>query len=98
VADRTCIVSFTDTRGITHSVQLTAGSLFEAAALGLRQLRSSDWNDPPGQASVLEISVADPPMKHTVTVQQLSRWLNGASQSPRESMKKIELRKLLTGK
>ncbi len=98
MADRTCTVSFTDIRGIRHSVDLTAGSLFEAAAMGLKVLRAGDWNDPPNQSTVLDVEVRNPSVKHTVTVQQLARWLNGASSSPRESMKKIALRKLLTAK
>jgi len=98
VSDRACIVSFKDSRGITHAVELTAGSLYEAAALGLKILRTGDWHDPPSQSTVLEIEVRSPSVKHSVSVQQLARWLNGASSSPRESMKKIELRNLLTSK
>jgi hypothetical protein len=33
-----------------------------------------------------------------VTLQQVARWLNGASSSPAESMKKVNLRKLLVAK
>ena len=98
VADRTCTVSFVDVRGIRHSVELTAGSLFEAAAMGLKVLRGGDWNDAPTQATILEVEVRHPGVKHAVSVQQLGRWLNGASSSPRESMKKIALRKMLTAK
>ncbi len=98
LADRTCTVSFTDVRGIRHSVELTADSLFVAAAMGLRVLRAGDWHDPPTESTVLEVEVRNPGVKHTVSVQQLARWLNGASNSPRESMKKIALRKLLTSK
>ena len=87
-----------DVRGIRHSVDLTADSLFEAAAMGLKVLRSGEWNDPPNQSTVLEVEVRNPSVKHTVSVQQLGRWLNGASSSPRESMKKIALRKMLTAK
>jgi len=91
-------VSFVDVRGIRHSVELTADSLFEAAAMGLKILRTGDWNDPPGQSTVLEVEVRNPAVKHLVSVHQLGRWLNGASSSPRESMKKIALRKMLTAK
>jgi hypothetical protein len=98
VPDRTCTVSFTDIRGIKHSVELTADSLFEAAARGLKTLRTGDWNDPPSQSTILEIEVRNPAVTHTVSVQQLARWLNGASSSPRESMKKIALKKMLAAK
>ena len=87
-----------DVRGIRHSVEITAGSLFEAAAVGLNLLRAGDWNDPPTQSTVLEVEVRNPSVTHAVSVQQLGRWLNGASSSPRESMKKIALRKMLTAK
>jgi hypothetical protein len=91
-------VSFTDVRGITHSVEVMADSLFEAAVRGVKILRAGDWNDPPNQATALEIEVRTPGVKHTVTLQQVARWLNGASSSPAESMKKVNLRKLLAAK
>ena len=98
VAERTCIVSFTDVRGITHSVEVMADSLFEAAVHGVKILRAGDWNDPPNQATTLEIEVRNPGVKHRVALQQVARWLNGASSSPAESMKKVNLRKLLAAK
>jgi hypothetical protein len=98
VAERTCIVSFTDVRGITHSVEVMADSLFEAAVRGIKILRAGDWNDPPSEATTLQIEVRNPSIKHVVTLQQIARWLNGASGSPAESMRKVNLRKLLVAK
>ena len=96
--ERLCIVSYTDAHGIKHSVDVTAESLFEAAVLGVKRLRAGDWNDPPGQSARLEIEVRHPGVTHTVTLQQVARWLNGASGSPAESMKKVHLRDLLAAK
>jgi hypothetical protein len=98
VAERHCRVSFTDASGIKHSVDVTADSLFEAAVRGVKALRSGEWNDPPGRAALLEIEVSNPAVRHTVSLQHVARWLNGASSSPRESMKKIALRNLLASK
>jgi hypothetical protein len=95
VADRACTVSFTDSRGIKHSVEVTADSLFEAAVLGVKILRAGDWNDPPGQTTAIEVEVRNPGIKHTVRLGHIARWLNGSSSSPAESMKKVKLRKLL---
>jgi hypothetical protein len=95
VADRACTVSFTDARGIKHSVDITADSLFEATVRGVVALRGGAWNDPPARAAVLEIEVKNPTARHLVSLQHVAAWLNGASSSPRESMKKIALRKLL---
>ena len=91
-------MSFTDVRGIKHSVDVTADSLYEAAVLGVKTLRDGDWNDPPGHATTVEVEVRNSSVKHTVNLQQVSRWLNGASSSPAESMKKVKLRKMLAGK
>lgn len=98
MAERLCRVSFTDASGIKHSVQVTADSLFEAAVRGVKALRAGEWNDPPGRAAVLDIEISDPGVRHSVSLQHVARWLNGASSSPRESMKKIALRKLLASK
>jgi hypothetical protein len=98
VAERICIVSFTDVRGIRHSVEVMADSLFEAAVRGVKILRSGEWSDPPSEATTLQIEVRNPSIKHVVTLQQVARWLNGASSSPAESMKKVKLRKLLSAK
>ena len=95
MGDRACKVSFTDPRGIKHSVEVTADSLFEAAVLGVKVLRSGEWNDPPNQTTMIEVEVRNPSVKHTVSLMHISRWLNGASSSPAESMKKVKLRKLL---
>ena len=91
-------MSFTDGRGVRHSVDVTADSLFEAAVRGVKALRAGEWNDPPGRAALLDIEVSHPSVRHTVSVEHVARWLNGASSSPRESMKKIALRKLLASK
>jgi hypothetical protein len=98
VTDKHCRVSFTDGHGITHSVEVTADSLFEAAIRGVKALRSGGWNEPPGEAALLQVQVSNPSITHTVNLRHVARWLNGASSSPRESMKKIALRKLLAAK
>jgi nicotinic acid phosphoribosyltransferase len=36
---RSCSVSFTDSEGITHSVEITASTLYEAAVLALSEFR-----------------------------------------------------------
>jgi hypothetical protein len=51
---RTCRVSFQDAAGIAHSVEVTAQSLFEAAALAIKAFRAADWMESgPGAGAVL---------------------------------------------
>jgi hypothetical protein len=40
---RTCRVSFQDAEGIAHSVEVTAQSTFEAAALAIKAFRGAEW-------------------------------------------------------
>ncbi len=41
---RKCVVKMRDPEGIEHAVQVQAGSLYEAASLGLKQFRRSAWS------------------------------------------------------
>jgi len=91
-----CLVTFTDSRGIRHSVEVTAESLFEAGVLAVSAFRKAGWvEESPGLASRLEIEVCEPAVKHTVTLAQLQRWANGATRSPAEKIRRERLRQLL---
>ncbi len=89
------MVSIRDIRGIRHSIEVTAASLFEAAAMGLAALKNDPWTDPIGTAATLEIEVREPAVRHTVSVLQIERWLQGATSSPNERVMKDKLRALL---
>jgi hypothetical protein len=83
VPPRSCVVTLTDSRGIRHSVEVTAESLFEAGVLAVSVLRNAGWvEEAPGLASRLEVEVREPVVKHTVMLAQLQRWANGATGSP----------------
>jgi hypothetical protein len=95
VAVRECVVSFRDARGIRHSAQVEAESLYEAAVLGVRRLNEDPWLEKIGPATVLEIDVRAPGVSHAISLQQIERWLAGATANPSESMKKAKLKMLL---
>jgi hypothetical protein len=88
-------VTLTDTQGIRHAVDVTAESLYEAAATALAIFKKNGWTDPVGSAARLEVEVREPGVKHTVTVLQIQRWLQGAAPSPNERVRKDRLRALL---
>src|ERR1022692_3490878 len=73
---RTCVVSFVDSTGIRHSIEVVAESLYEAAALAVREFRSHPWVDgvEPGAVTPLRISVKPPATTHEVSIKQLERW------------------------
>jgi hypothetical protein len=95
VALRTCTVSFTGPSGIRHSVDVTAESVYEAAALGVSALKKSGWADVVAPGTELEIQVREPPTCHCITVQQIHRWCDGIAVSPDETLKKRRLKQLL---
>jgi hypothetical protein len=88
-------VSFSDQRGIRHSVEVQAESLFEAAVLAIQSFRQDPWLERVGPATVLDVEVRQPATRHAVTLQQVERWLAGATPNPLEASKKAKLKMLL---
>jgi hypothetical protein len=91
-----CSVSFKDERGIRHTVEVEAESLFEAAILAVRAFRKAEWITNVGPAMPLDIEVRAPVTRHTITLIQVQRWLDGSVNSPNEMVKKAKLKELLT--
>jgi hypothetical protein len=97
MAAKTCAVSVTGPSGIRHRVDVTAESVYEAAVLGVHLLKQGEWVEPIATGTAIEIEVMHPSTKHTVTVAQLRRWVDGTAASPDETLKKRRLRGLLAG-
>jgi hypothetical protein len=91
-------VSFVDLRGIRHSADVEADSLYEAAVLGIRRLNQDPWIERIAPATHLDVEVHEPATRHTISVQQVERWLAGATTNPLEATKKAKLKMLLVQK
>jgi hypothetical protein len=87
-----CIVSYIDTEGLRHTVEVEAESLYEAAVLAIRTFRQHDCE--PAQASKLEVEVRSS-LIHTITLLRVHEWLNGGAKTPKEAVMKERLRALL---
>jgi hypothetical protein len=90
---RTCTVSFTDTDGIRHSVNVQAGTLYEAVVLAVRAFR--EHHCAPGPASQMEVEARSPSVTHTVRISKVEVWLESASKGPSEKLAKERLKGLL---
>jgi hypothetical protein len=90
---KTCTVSFRDSDGVRHSVEVGAETLYEAAILALRSFRELDYA--PGTAAHLAIEVKSPSVTHTVVVQRVEEWVSGGAKSPKEAIEKRRLKELL---
>lgn len=71
MALRVCTVSFKSATGISHSVEV------EAAGIGLARLKKDGWIEGLGAGTRLEIAVREPSTLHSLTVQQVQRWVDG---------------------
>ena len=90
-------MSFRDIDGMQHTVEVNASSLYEAAVLGLKALRSSSFAEHslPGTNTRLKVTVRSEEATHEVAVAQVETWLRGQGKSPREQALKVRLRKVL---
>jgi hypothetical protein len=95
VATRRCDVSFVDHRGIRHGVQVDADTLFEAAVMAISFFKKDPWLEKIGSATVLDIEIREPATTHALSLQQIERWLNGATTNPNEASRKARLKMML---
>ena len=87
-----CFVSYVDTSGIRHQVEVEADSMYEAAALAVRTFKDHDCE--PGAMGQLEVEIRTS-ITHALTVKKLHDWLNGGAKSPNEGGLKDRLRQIV---
>jgi hypothetical protein len=93
---RRCRVSYCDLNGVEHSVEVSAESLYEAVAQGLRVFRENDWIDQVGHGqTTISVAVTHPEVQHKVRIQDFERWLESQGRTPAEMSLKARLRELL---
>jgi hypothetical protein len=93
---RTCRVTCCDLNGIEHTVEVTADSLYEAVAQGLRAFRDADCAGDIGRGQTrITVVVKHPEVEHTVRIRDFEAWLESNGRSPVEMTLKIRLRELL---
>ena len=87
-----CTVSYLDTEGIRHSVEVEADTLYEAVVLAVKTFKQH--NCEPSDISKLDVEVRSS-VTHTVTLKKVRQWLNGGAKTPKEAVTKERLRALL---
>lgn len=87
-----CVVSFLDPGGLRHSVELEAGSLYEAVALAVKTFRQHQCE--PGEITRLEVEIRSSVI-HEVTLKKVRQWLSSGAKTPKELLLKERLRELL---
>jgi hypothetical protein len=81
-----CRVSITDCAGITHTVSVSASSLYEAAARALAEFERSGFAMMiAGSATRLTVAVEASNTLHMLAVPKLEAWLDTNGKTPRGS-------------
>jgi hypothetical protein len=88
---RDCLVSFSDLRGVRHSVTVQASSVLEAAGLGLKRVREQEILDDDLGFSDITVEVATKTI-HVVPLAKLRSWRDTSSGSPKEMARKANTR------
>jgi len=92
---KNCRVSFKNVDGVTHAVEVQAETMYEAACLGLKALKRSEWIDVIGPGTRITVQVHEPLVEHFLMYAQLTRWLDGGARSPADLMMKKTLKEML---
>ena len=81
---RQCVVSFRDRDGVEHVAEVRAESLFEAAALALKQFRRAEWSREASlETGTLRVEVCESTF-YNVKVAELEAWLKRTGGAPRD--------------
>jgi hypothetical protein len=93
---RSCRVTIKDMDDVTHTVEMTAATIYEAVAQGLAAIRKNDWvaGIADGLNSV-KVSVADVRVEHEVRLMDFMKWLERPGRSPREILERKRNRSIL---
>jgi hypothetical protein len=93
---RSCKVSVQDMEGVSHTVEVTAATLYEAVALGIAAIRGDEWvTDIPQGLNTVRVRVTSVAVEHEVRLMDFTKWLDGANGSPREMTERNRMRSIL---
>lgn len=87
-----CLVSYLDSDGVRHSVEVEAETMYEAAALGVAKFRKHGIQV--AGLAKLDVEVRSS-ITHTLTVKTLEDWLARSCKTPKEVVLKERLRAVL---
>jgi hypothetical protein len=93
---RACRVTVQGLDGITHTVEVTAATLYEAVAQGLAAIRGGEWVAGTAEGlNAVKVLVADVRVEHAFKMVDFKKWLERAGGSPREVGQRQNVRAIL---
>jgi hypothetical protein len=92
---RSCKVTIEDMNGVSHTVEVTAASLYEAVALGMAAIRTDEWVTGIAQGLNPVKGVMNVAVEHEVKLGDFTKWLDRGGGSPREMTERKRIRSIL---
>lgn len=89
-----CVVSFVDSGGIRHSVEVQADSMYQAAAAALESFHEHGCR--PANGVNLEVQVRSA-VTHNIRVGRLKQWAEAGGRCPQEAMLKRRIKAVFAG-
>ena len=82
--------------GVSHTVEVTAETLYEAVALGMATIRTDDWVTGIAQGlNPVKVRVTNVAVEHEVRIMDFTKWLDRDGGSPREITDRKRIRSIL---
>jgi hypothetical protein len=79
-----------------HTVEVTAATLYEAVALGLKQIRRNDWVEGiAGALNPVTVCVKNVQVKHTILIGEFTKWLERKGGTPAETNRRKKIKEIL---
>jgi hypothetical protein len=92
---RSCKVTIEDLNGVSHTVEVTAASLYEAVALGMAAIRGDEWVTAIAQGlNPVKVRVMNVAVEHEVKLRDFTKWLDRDGGSPREMTERKRIRSI----
>jgi hypothetical protein len=91
-----CLVSFTDTNGILHEVEVYADSVYEAVGAAMQEFRSGGIpTELPTPMTEFTVAVHRRPVTHKLQLKKVTSWAEGGGKSPMDVLARQRIRHLL---
>jgi hypothetical protein len=90
---RSCRVTITDLQSRSHTVDVSAATLFEAVALALKAAQGDKWA-PDGFLPV-KVQVLDVRTEYEVKLKDFTKWLERRGNTPREVIDRKKIKAIL---
>jgi hypothetical protein len=85
-----------DMNGVCHTVDVTAGSLYEAVALGMAAIRTDEWVNGIAQGlNPVKVRVTNVAVEYEVKLMDCTKWLDRSGGSPRGMTERKRIRSIL---